>query len=110
MAEPYVEAARSVGVRTLRLLFIHVLPNLVPPLIVQATLAMAVAVIAEASLSFLGLGRPPPAPSWGAMLTVGKDYIANGPWLSIWPGLCIFLVTVGFSLLGDGLRQSLDRR
>jgi peptide/nickel transport system permease protein len=110
MAEPYVEAARSVGVRTLRLLFVHVLPNLLPPIIVQATLAMAVAVIAEASLSFLGLGRPPPAPSWGAMLTVGKDYIANAPWLSIWPGLCIFLVTVGFSLLGDGLRQSLDRR
>lgn len=110
MAEPYVEAARSVGVRTLRLLFVHVLPNLVPPIIVQATLAMAVAVIAEASLSFLGLGRPPPAPSWGSMLTVGKDYIANAPWLSIWPGLCIFLVTIGFSLLGDGLRQSLDRR
>jgi peptide/nickel transport system permease protein len=110
MAEPYIEAARSVGVRTLRLLFVHVLPNLLPPIIVQATLAMAVAVIAEASLSFLGLGRPPPAPSWGAMLTVGKDYIANAPWLSIWPGLCIFLVTVGFSLLGDGLRQSLDRR
>jgi peptide/nickel transport system permease protein len=110
MAEPYVEAARSVGVRTARLLFVHVFPNLVPPIIVQATLAMAVAVIAEASLSFLGLGRPPPAPSWGAMLTVGKDYIANAPWLSIWPGLCIFLVTVGFSLLGDGLRQSLDRR
>ncbi|MBN9023066.1 MAG: ABC transporter permease, partial [Rhizobiales bacterium] len=110
MAEPYVEAARSVGVRALRLLFVHVLPNLVPPIIVQATLAMAVAVIAEASLSFLGLGWPPPAPSWGSMLTVGKDYIGNAPWLSIWPGLCIFLVTVGFSLLGDGLRQSLDRR
>lgn len=109
-AEPYVEAARSVGVRTFRLLFVHIFPNLVPPIIVQATLAMAVAVIAEASLSFLGLGRPPPAPSWGSMLTVGKDYIASAPWLSIWPGLCIFLVTVGFSLLGDGLRQSLDRR
>lgn len=110
MAEPYVEAARSVGVRTVRLLFVHVFPNLVPPLIVQATLAMAVAVIAEASLSFLGLGRPPPAPSWGSMLTVGKDYIGSAPWLSIWPGLCIFLVTIGFSLLGDGLRQSLERR
>ena len=110
IAEPYIEAARSVGVRTLRLLFVHVFPNLVPPIIVQATLAMAVAVIAEASLSFLGLGRPPPAPSWGSMLTVGKDYIATATWLSVWPGLCIFLVTVGFSLLGDGLRQSLDRR
>ncbi|MEP0323045.1 ABC transporter permease [Bauldia litoralis] len=109
-AEPYIEAARSVGVANTRLLFVHIFPNLMPPIIVQATLAMAVAVIAEASLSFLGLGRPPPAPSWGSMLTVGKDYIATASWLSIWPGLCIFLVTVGFSLLGDGLRQSLERR
>lgn len=109
-AELYIEAARSVGVRNVRLLFVHIFPNLVPPIIVQATLAMAVAVIAEASLAFLGLGRPPPAPSWGSMLTVGKDYIASAPWLSIWPGLCIFLVTVGFSLLGDGLRLSLERR
>lgn len=109
-AEPYIEAARSVGIRNARLLFVHIFPNLVAPIIVQATLAMAVAVIAEASLSFLGLGRPPPAPSWGSMLTVGKDYIATAPWLSVWPGVCIFLVTVGFSLLGDGLRQSLERR
>jgi peptide/nickel transport system permease protein len=109
-AELYIEAARSVGLPNRRLLFVHVLPNLVPPIIVQATLAMALAVIAEASLSFLGLGRPPPAPSWGTMLTTAKDYIGAAPWLSIWPGLCIFLVTVGFSLLGDGLRQSLERR
>ena len=109
-AELYIEAARSVGLRSGRLLLVHVLPNLAPPIIVQATLAMAVAVIAEASLSFLGLGRPPPAPSWGTMLTTAKDYIGTAPWLSIWPGLCILLVTVGFSLLGDGLRQSLDRR
>jgi peptide/nickel transport system permease protein len=108
--EPYIEAARSVGVRTGRLLFVHILPNLAPPILVQAALAMAIAVIAEASLSFLGLGRPPPAPSWGAMLTVGKDYIATAPWLSLWPGLCVFLVTVAFSLVGDGLRQSIDRR
>jgi peptide/nickel transport system permease protein len=109
-AELYIEAARSVGLPNRRLLFVHVLPNLVPPLIVQATLAMANAVIAEASLSFLGLGRPPPAPSWGTMLTIAKDYIASAPWLSIWPGLCIFLVTLGFGLLGDGLRQALERR
>jgi peptide/nickel transport system permease protein len=108
-AEPYIEAARSVGLGNLRLLFIHILPNLMPPIIVQATLAMAVAVIAEASLSFLGLGRPPPAPSWGTMLTTAKDYIAAAPWLSVWPGLCISLVTVGFGLLGDGLRQALAR-
>lgn len=109
-AELYVEAARSVGLPQRRVLFVHILPNLMPPLIVQVTLAMATAVIAEASLSFLGLGRPPPAPSWGTMLTSAKDYLGSAPWLSIWPGLCIFLVTVGFSLLGDGLRQSLDRR
>lgn len=109
-AEPYMEAARSVGLPTWRLLFVHVLPNLVAPVIVQVTLAMAVAVISEASLSFLGLGRPPPAPSWGTMLTSAKDYIASAPWLSLWPGLCIFLVAVGFSLLGDGLRQLFARR
>ena len=109
-AELYIEAARSVGLPNSRLLFIHVLPNLMPPIIVQATLAMAVAVISEASLSFLGLGRPPPEPSWGTMLTVAKDYIAAAPWLSVWPGLCIFLATLGFALLGDGLRQALERR
>jgi peptide/nickel transport system permease protein len=108
-AEPYIEAARSVGLGNFRILFVHILPNLMPPIIVQATLAMAVAVIAEASLSFLGLGRPPPAPSWGTMLTTAKDYISAAPWLSIWPGLCISLVTVGFGLLGDGLRQALAR-
>jgi peptide/nickel transport system permease protein len=108
--EIYIEAARSVGIRGWRLLFVHILPNLLPPIIVQATLSMAVAVIAEASLSFLGLGRPPPAPSWGSMLTVGKDYISSAAWLSVWPGMCIFLVAVGFSLLGDGLRQSLERK
>jgi peptide/nickel transport system permease protein len=109
-AELYIEAARSVGLPNSRLLFIHVLPNLMPPIIVQATLAMAIAVISEASLSFLGLGRPPPEPSWGTMLTVAKDYIATAPWLSVWPGLCIFLATLGFALLGDGLSQSLERR
>ena len=109
-SEMYVEAARSVGNPDRRLLFVHILPNLMPAMIVQATLAMAVAIIAEAGLSFLGLGRQPPAPSWGQMLTVGKDYIATAPWLSIWPGLCICLVVFGFNLVGDGLRQALDPR
>lgn len=109
-SEVYIEAARSVGNPDRRLLFVHILPNLVPAMIVQATLAMAVAIIAEAGLSFLGLGRQPPAPSWGQMLTVGKDYIATAPWLSIWPGLCICLVVLGFNLVGDGLRQALDPR
>lgn len=109
-SEVFIEAARSVGNPDRRLVFVHILPNLVPAMIVQATLAMAVAIIAEAGLSFLGLGRQPPAPSWGQMLTVGKDYIATAPWLSIWPGLCIGLVVLGFNLVGDGLRQALDPR
>lgn len=106
----YIEAAVSVGNRVRRILFVHLLPNIVPPLIVQATLATAVAIIAEAGLSFLGLGRELPAPSWGSMLTVGKDYIATAPWLSIWPGLSICVVVIGFNLLGDGLRRALDPR
>ena len=106
----YVEAAISVGGPTRRLLFIHLLPNIVPPLIVQAALATATAIIAEAGLSFLGLGRELPAPSWGSMLTVGKDYIATAPWLSVWPGLCICFAVIGFNLLGDGLRRALDPR
>jgi peptide/nickel transport system permease protein len=106
----YIEAAVAVGNPTRRLLFVHLLPNIVPPLIVQAALATATAIIAEAGLSFLGLGRELPAPSWGSMLTVGKDYIANAPWLSVWPGLCICLAVIGFNLLGDGLRRVMDPR
>ena len=107
-AEPYIEAARAVGSPGWRILFLHILPNLVAPLIVQCTLSIAVAIIAEAGLSFLGLGRQPPAPSWGNMLTVGRNYISNAPWLSIWPGLCICLAVLGFNLVGDGLRRALD--
>lgn len=106
----YIEAAVAVGNPTRRLLLVHLLPNIVPPLIVQAALATATAIIAEAGLSFLGLGRELPAPSWGSMLTVGKDYIANAPWLSIWPGICICMAVIGFNLLGDGLRRVLDPR
>ena len=109
-AEVYIEAAVSVGIRARRLLPVHVLPNLAAPVLVQVSLTMAVAIISEAGLSFLGLSRPLPAPSWGAMLTVGKDFIATAPWLSIWPGLCICLVVVGFNLLGDGIRSRLDPR
>ena len=79
-----------------------------PPLIVQATLAIAAAVIAEASLSFLGLGQQPPAPSWGSMLNTAKNYVDNAPWMAIWPGLSIFLLVLSFNLLGDGLRDALD--
>ena len=108
--EDYVEAARAIGNSQLRIALRHVLPNVVPPLIVQATLAIAAAVIAEASLSFLGLGQQPPAPSWGSMLNTAKNYVDSAPWMAIWPGLSIFLLVLSFNLLGDGLRDALDPR
>jgi peptide/nickel transport system permease protein len=108
--EDYIEAARAVGNPPLRIALRHVLPNVAAPLIVQATLAIAAAVIAEASLSFLGLGQQPPAPSWGSMLNTAKNFIDNAPWMAIWPGLSIFLLVLSFNLLGDGLRDALDPR
>jgi len=108
--EDYIEAARAIGNSHLRIALRHVLPNVVPPLLVQSTLSIAAAIIAEASLSFLGLGQQPPAPSWGSMLNVAKNYIDNAPWMAIWPGLSIFLVVMSFNLLGDGLRDALDPR
>jgi peptide/nickel transport system permease protein len=108
--EDYVEAARAVGNPPLRIALRHILPNVTAPLTVQATLAIAAAVIAEASLSFLGLGQQPPAPSWGSMLSTAKDFIDNAPWMAIWPGLAIFLLVLSFNLLGDGLRDALDPR
>ncbi|HVP88240.1 MAG TPA: ABC transporter permease [Casimicrobiaceae bacterium] len=106
--EDYIEAARAVGNSHLRIALRHILPNVVPPLIVQATLAVAAAVIAEAALSFLGLGQQPPAPSWGSMLNTAKNYIDNAPWMAVWPGLSIFLLVLSFNLLGDGLRDAFD--
>jgi peptide/nickel transport system permease protein len=108
--EDYIEAARAVGNPPWRIALRHVLPNIVAPLIVQATLAIAAAVIAEASLSFLGLGQQPPAPSWGSMLNTAKNYVDNAPWMAIWPGLSIFVLVLAFNLLGDGLRDALDPR
>ena len=108
--EDYVEAARALGNPHLRIALRHILPNIVAPLIVQATLAIAAAIIAEASLSFLGLGQQPPAPSWGSMLNTAKNYVDNAPWMAIWPGLSIFLLVLSFNLLGDGLRDALDQR
>jgi peptide/nickel transport system permease protein len=106
--EDYVEAARAVGNPHWRIALRHILPNVLPPLIVQATLAIAAAIIAEASLSFLGLGQQPPAPSWGSMLNTAKNYVDNAPWMAIWPGMSIFLLVLSFNLLGDGLRDALD--
>jgi peptide/nickel transport system permease protein len=109
-ATDWVEAARALGNPPSRLGLVHVLPNIVPPLLVQATLAIAEAIIAEASLSFLGLGQQPPAPSWGSMLNAAQRFLTQAPWLAIFPGLAIFLVVLAFNLVGDGLRDALDPR
>jgi peptide/nickel transport system permease protein len=109
-AEDFILAARAIGNAPWRVALRHVLPNIVPPLLVQATLAIAAAVIAEASLSFLGLGQQPPQPSWGSMLNTAKNYIDNAPWMAIWPGVSIFLLVLSFNLVGDGLRDALDPR
>jgi peptide/nickel transport system permease protein len=109
-SEDYVEAARALGNPHVRIALRHIFPNIVAPLIVQATLAIAAAVIAEASLSFLGLGQQPPAPSWGSMLNTARTYVDQAPWMAIWPGVSIFLLVLSFNLLGDGLRDALDPR
>src|SRR5215469_11460724 len=106
----YVEAARSIGNPGWRVAIRHVLPNIVPPVLVQGTLAIAAAIIAEASLSFLGLGQQPPAPSWGSMLNSAQRFLEQAPWLAVFPGLAIFLVVLSFNLVGDGLRDALDPR
>jgi peptide/nickel transport system permease protein len=106
--EDYVEAARAVGNPAMRIALKHILPNILPALIVQATISIATAIIAEASLSFLGLGQQPPAPSWGSMLNTAQRFLTNAPWMAVWPGLAIFLVVLSFNVLGDGLRDALD--
>ncbi len=108
--EDYIEGARSIGLGHHDIMLRYILPNIVPPIIVQATLTVATAIIAEASLSFLGLGQQAPAASWGSMLNVAKNYLSQAPWMAIWPGAAIFLVVIGFNLLGDGLRDALDPR
>ncbi len=106
----YVEAARAIGNPGWRVAIRHVLPNIVPPVMVQGTLAIAAAIIAEASLSFLGLGQQPPDPSWGSMLNSAQRFLSQAPWLAIFPGLAIFLCVLSFNLVGDGLRDALDPR
>jgi peptide/nickel transport system permease protein len=106
--EDYVEAARAVGNPPVRIALRHILPNILPALIVQATISIATAIIAEASLSFLGLGQQPPAPSWGSMLNTAQRFLTNAPWMAVWPGLAIFLAVLSFNILGDGLRDALD--
>jgi peptide/nickel transport system permease protein len=108
--EDYVEAARAVGNPHRRIVLRHILPNIIAPIMVQATLAIAAAIIAEASLSFLGLGQQPPAPSWGSMLNTAKNFLDQAPWMAMWPGAAIFSVVLAFNLFGDGLRDALDPR
>jgi peptide/nickel transport system permease protein len=107
-AEDYIEGARATGVRDASILFRHLAPNTLPPILVQCSLFMAQAIILEASLSFLGLGQQPPAASWGSMLNTAKNFMEQAPWMSIFPGIAICLVVLGFNLLGDGLRDALD--
>jgi len=108
--EDYVEAARAMGNPRWRIALFHILPNILPALLVQATLSIAAAIIAEAALSFLGLGQQPPLPSWGSMLNAAQRFLTNAPWIAIWPGLAIFLVVLSLNLVGDGLRDALDPR
>lgn len=106
----YVEAAWAIGNPAWRVAVRHVAPNIIPPVLVQATLSIAQAIIAEASLSFLGLGQQPPLPSWGSMLNAAQQFLTQAPWLAIFPGLAIFFCVLSFNLVGDGLRDALDPR
>jgi peptide/nickel transport system permease protein len=108
--ENYIEAARAIGNPGRRIMLRHILPNVLAPILVQATLAIAAAIIAEATLSFLGLGQQPPAPSWGSMLNTATRFLSQAPWMAVWPGLAIFSLVLSFNLLGDGLRDALDPR
>jgi peptide/nickel transport system permease protein len=108
--EEFVEAARAVGATDLRIMFRHILPNALSPLIVETTLSLSFAILAEAALSFFGLGTQPPDPSWGRMLSEGRAYFQQSIWLGIFPGLAIMLTVMGFNLLGDNLRDALDPR
>jgi peptide/nickel transport system permease protein len=108
--EEFVDAARAVGSTDSRIMFKHIFPNTTSPLIVETTLSLSFAILAEAALSFFGLGTQPPDPSWGRMLSEGRAYFQQSAWLAIWPGLAIMFTVLGFNLLGDGLRDALDPR
>lgn len=106
----YVEAARAAGASDARIVWRHILPNSLSPVMVQASLATAAAITAEATLSFLGLGTQPPTPSWGSMLNIAQAYLGKAPHLALWPGLAIFVTVLSLNLVGDGLREVLDPR
>ena len=107
-ALPYIEAARSQGASSWRIIRLHVLPNIMAPVIVQATISVAFAILAEAGLSFLGLGTQPPTPSWGLMIQASRDYLDVAAWTAIVPGLAVALTVLGLNMLGDVLRDALD--
>lgn len=104
----YIDAIRALGASDLRIIFMHILPNILSPIIVQATLYIASAIITASALSFLGMGTKPPTPEWGTMLSDGRSYIRQAPHITLFPGMVIFLVVIGFNLFGDGLRDALD--
>ena len=106
--EEYIMAARAVGMKDSRILIHHILPNSISPVIVQATLAIATAIIDAAALGFLGLGAQAPTPEWGKMLSDAKEYLVQAPWTLLFPGIAIMLTVLGFNLMGDGLRDALD--
>ncbi|MBI4593986.1 MAG: ABC transporter permease [Candidatus Rokubacteria bacterium] len=106
----FIAAARALGGSDLRVMRRHVLPNCLAPILVQSTYSIAFAILVEAALSFLGLGTQPPTPSWGIMLSTGRGYLEQAPWLGAFPGVAIFLTVLGFNLLGDGIRDALDPR
>lgn len=107
---PYFSAAIAAGAGNFRLVFVHLLPNVIPPMIVVATLGVSTAVLAASGLSFLGLGAQPPVPEWGALLSTGREYLTQAPWLMIYPGLALMTTVLAFNLLGDGIREALDPR
>lgn len=108
--EEYVSAARSVGASPMRILFLHILPNAISPMIVQGTLGIGTAILETAALSFIGMGAQPPQPEWGAMLAAERNQVFSAPHLVFFPGLAIMITVLGFNLLGDGLRDALDPR
>jgi peptide/nickel transport system permease protein len=106
--EPFVEAARSIGASRFRIIFKHILPNCTSPIIVKASMDMGMAILFAANLGFIGVGAQPPEPEWGAMISVGRNYLPDRWWMATFPGLAILVTVLGFNLLGDGLRDVLD--
>jgi peptide/nickel transport system permease protein len=109
-AQAYVEAAEALGVARLAILFRHILPNVVSPIVVQTAVCLSYAILIESALSYLGLGVQPPTPSWGTILNEGREFLALAPWVSLFPGAAIMLAVLAFNVIGDGLRDALDPR